>query len=348
MAKRSQPSWSVGDTEPPPVLKLYNSLTRQKEVFVPQKGRKVMWYSCGPTVYDASHMGHARSYISFDILRRVLSDYFGYDVTYVMNITDIDDKIIKRARQRHLYSQYAAEPRDMSQALSDTRSAMSLVVEKATKTTDPDQKEMLHNLSLRVTEAVEGMEKAIKSNDEKQIKDAEKVLMEASRDPVSDWLDKQFGHTITDNDIFVSLPRHWEAEYHKDMDALNVMRPNVLTRVSEYVPEIVSYIEKIIENGLAYESNGSVYFDVKTFDARSNHFYAKLVPEAYGDQESLQSGEGDLGPGDAEKRSPTDFALWKKSKPGEPWWESPWGRGRPGWHIECSAMASAVCGPVLD
>jgi cysteinyl-tRNA synthetase len=118
--------------------------------------------------------------------------------------------------------------------------------------------------------------------------------------------------------------------------------------VSEYVPEIVEYIQQIIDRGLAYESNGSVYFDVAEFDKKPNHFYAKLVPEAFGDTKSLQEGEGDLSADAKEKKSPTDFALWKASKAGEPWWDSPWGRGRPGWHIECSVMASAILGSELD
>lgn len=130
-----------------------------------------------------------------------------------------------------------------------------------------------------------------------------------------------------------------------------ILPPDVLTRVSEYVPQIVTFIEKIIANGLAYESNGSVYFDVAKFDAAEHHHYAKLVPEAYGDTKSLQEGEGDLCISEdrlSEKRSPNDFALWKTSKPGEPWWTSPWGNGRPGWHIECSVMASDICGNTLD
>lgn len=125
----------------------------------------------------------------------------------------------------------------------------------------------------------------------------------------------------------------------------------MLTRVSEYVPQIVAFIEKICANGLAYDSNGSVYFDVQKFDAAEHHHYAKLVPEAYGDTKSLQEGEGDLCISEdrlSEKRSPNDFALWKTSKPGEPWWPSPWGNGRPGWHIECSVMASDICGDTLD
>ena len=95
-AKRQQPDWSPPTGSGEVKLKLYNSLTRQKEVFVPQNGNLVTWYNCGPTVYDASHMGHARTYLTFDIVRRVISDYFGYNIHYVMNITDIDDKIIKR------------------------------------------------------------------------------------------------------------------------------------------------------------------------------------------------------------------------------------------------------------
>ncbi len=117
MAKRSQPLWSPPEGTKVPPLMLLNSLTKKKEVFVPRTGRRVDWYSCGPTVYDASHMGHARSYISFDILRRVLSNYFGYEVFYVMNITDIDDKIIKRARQNHLYESYVKQQRSTSSLL---------------------------------------------------------------------------------------------------------------------------------------------------------------------------------------------------------------------------------------
>ncbi|XP_073514287.1 cysteine--tRNA ligase, cytoplasmic-like isoform X2 [Phyllobates terribilis] len=108
-----------------PQLRLYNSLTRNKEVFVPQNGKKVTWYCCGPTVYDASHMGHARSYISFDILRRVLKDYFNYEVFYCMNITDIDDKIIKRARQNYLFHQYKERRPAATAVLGDVKTALT-------------------------------------------------------------------------------------------------------------------------------------------------------------------------------------------------------------------------------
>ncbi|KAM5138233.1 cysteine--tRNA ligase, cytoplasmic [Mantella aurantiaca] len=122
--RRTQPAWSPPDASQQPKLRLYNSLTRNKEVFVPQNGKKVTWYCCGPTVYDASHMGHARSYISFDILRRVLKDYFKYDVFYCMNITDIDDKIIKRARQNYLFQEYKEKRPEPGAMLKDVKTAL--------------------------------------------------------------------------------------------------------------------------------------------------------------------------------------------------------------------------------
>ncbi|KAJ9601009.1 hypothetical protein L9F63_000847, partial [Diploptera punctata] len=351
MAKRIQPKWQPPERPSGPILKLFNSLTRQKEEFIPQNGRQVLWYSCGPTVYDASHMGHARSYISFDILRRVLSDYFGYDVLYVMNITDIDDKIIKRARQNYLYDKYTSEGHSLMKNLDDAKSVLELFSENVKTTTDPDKKCMLEKLLTKMTTAVEELEIAVKSNVEKKIKEAQEALLREAKDPLSEWLDLVQGATVTDNSIFAELPRYWESQFHEDMDALNVLRPSVLTRVSEYIPEIIAYIERIIVNGLAYESNGSVYFDVNGFDKQKGHHYAKLVPEAYGDAKSLQDGEGDLCISEDrlnEKRSTNDFALWKRSKAGEPWWDSPWGHGRPGWHIECSVMASDICGESLD
>lgn len=203
----------------------------------------------------------------------------------------------------------------------------------------------------RMTEANEKLTAAVSTGDSVNIADATTFFLSQSKDALSDWLDRQKGSAVSENSIFETLPRYWENEFHKDMEALNILPPDVLTRVSEYVPKIVSYIEQIISNGLAYESNGSVYFDVSKFDSQEHHYYAKLVPEAYGDTKSLQEGEGDLCISEdrlSEKRSPNDFALWKLSKPGEPWWQSPWGHGRPGWHIECSAMASDICGQHLD
>ncbi|XP_034155377.1 cysteine--tRNA ligase, cytoplasmic isoform X2 [Pangasianodon hypophthalmus] len=350
--KRVQPPWSPPDGTELPKLRLYNSLTRTKELFVPQHGKKVLWYCCGPTVYDASHMGHARSYISFDILRRILMDYFKYDVFYCMNITDIDDKIIKRARQNHLLEQYRAKKPKASQILQDVLTAREPFKVKLAETTDPDKKQMLERLDAAVMAALTPLQGSMKSGaEDAAVQSQAEVLLEEAKDLLSDWLDSQFGSQVTENSIFSLLPKYWEGEYHKDMDALNVLPPDVLTRVSEYVPEIVEFVKKIVDNGYGYESNGSVYFDTAKFDASSGHSYAKLVPEAVGDQKALQEGEGDLSISAdrlSEKRSQNDFALWKTSKPGEPSWESPWGKGRPGWHIECSAMAGSILGSSMD
>nr|XP_018898966.1 PREDICTED: cysteine--tRNA ligase, cytoplasmic isoform X1 [Bemisia tabaci] len=348
MSKRSQPAWEPPTCSNKPVLKLFNSLTRQKEVFVPQTSNHIKWYSCGPTVYDASHMGHARSYVTFDILRRILADYFGYEISYVMNITDIDDKIIKRARQNYLYQQYLEKNHDLSTTLLHAKNVLADVSAKVKVTQDDDKRAMLDRMVGKITAAVDSLEKVVEANDAENTLKYQKVLLEEMKDPLSDWLDGELGAKVTENSIFSELPKHWEAEFHQDMDSLNVLRPDVLTRVSEFVPEIIAYIEKIIDNGLAYESNGSVYFDVGAFDSKSNHHYAKLVPEAYGDVKSLQEGEGDLSCETKDKHSLNDFALWKASKAGEPRWDSPWGQGRPGWHIECSVMASAILGDSMD
>lgn len=132
------------------------------------------------------------------------------------------------------------------------------------------------------------------------------------------------------------------------MEALNVRAPDVQTRVSEYIPEIVEYIQKIIDNGYGYVADGSVYFDTARYDGHNGHHYAKLEPWSKGDTALIEDGEGSLGSKLQGKKSPNDFALWKASKPGEPVWDSPWSQGRPGWHIECSVMASAVVGDNID
>lgn len=347
--KKTQPKWTPPKGTEVPQLKLYNSLTRQKEVFIPQKGRHVLWYSCGPTVYDASHMGHARSYISFDILRRVLQDYFKYEVFYCMNITDIDDKIIKRARQNYLFEKYVEENHPWKRIMDDTLEAMKPFAEKVRTETDPDKKAMYDRMSEKVNKALTALEAVVNNKGQDEIQQARKALLEASRDIVADWLDSLHGSEVTDNSIFTSLPRFFEEQFHGDMKALNVLPADVLTRVSEYIPEIITFVQKIIDNGFGYESNGSVYFDTPTFDQSEGHFYAKLVPESVGDSKALAEGEGDLSKDKVtEKKSPIDFALWKASKPGEPSWDSPWGKGRPGWHIECSVMASSILGESME
>ena len=231
-------------------LYVNNSLCNKKvEFFTKTGGRKLNWYMCGPTVYDSAHLGHARTYLTFDIIRRILNNYFHYDVNLCMNITDIDDKIIQ------------------------------------------------------------------KSNEQKR--------------------------------NFSEFAKYWENKFFKDMEALNIMYPNYITRVSEYIPEIISFIEVIINKGYAYEKNGSVYFDIEQY-RKGNHIYGKLVPQNQ-NIEALEEAEGALSKDTFnEKKNKGDFALWKASKKNEPFWDSPWGKGRPGWHIECSVMSYSVFGTSLD
>ena len=233
-------------------LMVNNSLCNKKVEFVTKNGdRKINWYMCGPTVYDSAHLGHARTYLTFDILRRILQNYFNYDVNLCMNITDIDDKIIQRSNEQKV--------------------------------------------------------------------------------------------------DFTEFARYWENEFFKDMKNLNIQYPNYVTRVSEYIPEVIDFIKKILERAYAYEKNGSVYFDIDSYK-KNGHFYAKLVPQDKNQNlEELQEAEGALSKDNTEeKKNKGDFALWKASKENEPFWESPWGKGRPGWHIECSTMSYTTFGEDLD
>ncbi|MBD1569532.1 cysteine--tRNA ligase [Aliivibrio sp. S10_S31] len=224
------------------MLKIYNSLTRQKEEFKPITEGKVGMYVCGVTIYDLCHIGHGRTFVSFDVISRYLR-FLGYDLTFVRNITDIDDKIIKRA----------AENGETCDALT------------------------------------------------------ERLI----------------------------------ADMHADFDALNMKRPDVEPRATEYIKEIVALVELLIERGFAYvASNGDVMFEVKKYDE-----YGRLSRQ---DLEQLQAGSRVTLEEASVKRSGMDFVLWKMSKPGEPTWESPWGPGRPGWHIECSAMNSSILGDHFD
>ncbi|VDO77455.1 unnamed protein product [Heligmosomoides polygyrus] len=360
VTKRSQKEWTVPtNSQPNPQLYLYNSLTRRKDLFVPNQGNVVKWYICGPTVYDSSHMGHARAYLSMDILRRVMTSYFGYDVQFIMNITDIDDKIIKRARQHHLLTRYLEI--DMQKApveviVKDVVAALEHFRKKYSNETDMDKKKMYETLIGKVDESANLLETALRSHNKEGVEKAKVQLLNEARDVLSEWLDAQFGGEVNDHSVFDNLAKTYESEFLSDMARLNVLPADIVTRVSEYVPEIVAYVEKIIDNGYAYTtSDGSVYFDTKAFEGNPKHFYAKLVPEAYGDTELLEKnmreGEGELSmTADRlmQKRNASDFALWKSSKQGEPYWDSPWGKGRPGWHIECSVMSTAICGDKLD
>ena len=229
-------------------LFVFNSLTRTKVRFIPKDPKTITWYQCGPTVYAESHMGHARTYLSLDIIARIVRDFLGYNVVLCQNVTDVDDKIIIRSSERGI--------------------------------------------------------------------------------------------------PFRELASKYEAEFIEDMTALGIQLPDVSTRVSEYIPEIIAYIEVLIAKGSAYESNGSVYFSVEGFE-KAGHKYGKLVPEQIGNEKLLAEGEGALCAVN-EKNASSDFVLWKKTKDhsadniNEPSWTSPWGQGRPGWHIECSVMSNAA------
>lgn len=373
-------------TTPKPTLKVYNSLTRQKEEFIPAAGNLVKWYNCGPTVYDASHMGHARNYVTQDILRRIMEDYFGYDVHLVMNITDIDDKIILRARHQYLIDDLKKRNPLLNQELIDMtqdswekylkgkvlKSIPSAELEAQSshlaaqwqyvqaRVLDPswlqealqrDEKFSMHITTLETS--FSALEVArMQMNAGSSSETAAATLIDKSKDTLALVLDEELKHTVSDPAIFRSTAAFWEDSFMADMARLRVKPPTTLTRVTEYVPEIVTFIEKIIANGFAYSGeDGNVWFDKAAFDGAPTqewkHEYAKLAPWSRGNKALLAEGEGAL-TSYSSKRSPEDFALWKASKAGEPAWPSPWGQGRPGWHIECSVMATDILGESMD
>jgi cysteinyl-tRNA synthetase len=177
----------------------------------------------------------------------------------------------------------------------------------------------------------------------------ENQIFGGADDVLLPYLDSLYKESVDskEHEIWTSVTRFWENDFMEDMEALNVMKPDVLTRVTEYVPQIVDFVNTTVQKGFAYESDGSVYFDIASFEKAGNT-YAHLRPESRNDQALLADGEGSLSKNLGGKRGAGDFALWKKSKPGEPSWPSPWGEGRPGWHIECSVMASDVLGATMD
>ncbi|MEE1223922.1 MAG: cysteine--tRNA ligase [Clostridia bacterium] len=220
-------------------MKIYNTLTRKKEEFIPIDKNEVKMYSCGPTVYDYFHIGNARPFIIFDTMRRYL-EFSGYKVKFVQNFTDVDDKMIKRANEE--------------------------------------------------------------------------------------------GITVKE------LGERFIAEYFEDAKALGIQEATIHPKATENIDAIIAVIEKLIENGYAYNVDGNVYFSTKKFDG-----YGKLSHQPLDDLEA--GARIDI---NEHKNDPMDFALWKAQKPGEPAWESPWGMGRPGWHIECSAMVNKYLGETID
>ena len=224
------------------MIKFYNTLTNRIEVFKPIN-KEVKIYCCGVTVYDLCHLGHARSYIAWDVLRRFLI-FSKYEVRYVQNFTDIDDKILKRAKEEN--------------------STMKKVSEK--------------NIS----------------------------------------------------------------EFHKDMDTLGIMRPDSMPRATNHICNICSFITILEEKGYAYSKDGDVYYSVL-----KNKNYGKLSNQNIQEQNINQQGRM-TGNENSKKINPQDFALWKKVKNDEPYFDSPWGKGRPGWHIECSAMVKEELGDTID
>lgn len=220
-------------------LHFYNTLSGRDEEFVPLTPGKVNMYVCGVTVYDRSHIGHARAMVTFDVIYRYLR-FLGYDVTFVRNFTDVDDKIIARANERGVPAQELAE------------------------------------LYIR--------------------------------------------------------------EFGEDVKALRCLPPTYEPRATHHIPQMIALIEELETKGLAYVVDGDVYFAVDRFPSYGKLSHRRLEDMMAGARIEV----------DERKRHPMDFALWKASKPGEPWWESPWGKGRPGWHIECSAMSSLYLGQPFD
>jgi cysteinyl-tRNA synthetase len=231
-------SANVEKSAPHPTLRVYNTLSKRKEPFGTVRPGKVGIYLCGPTVYDKAHIGHMVGPVIFDSIKRYLA-YNGYHVTWVVNITDVDDKLIKKANERGITMLAVAE----------------------------------ENI----------------------------------------------------------------ADYHHNLAALGVDQIDSFPRATECMPEIIKFIECLVERGFAYLSDGDVYFDVGK-DAE----YGKLS------NRSVESMQGEGGSGGERKRHVADFALWKAAKSGEPSWDSPWGAGRPGWHIECSAMSKKILGETFD
>ena len=304
-------------------VSLLNSFTRRTEpVQLGSGGRRVGMYVCGPTVYDSAHLGHARNYVAFDTLRRVLRDAFSLDVRFVMNITDVDDKIVMRAHMQRAHSLLSlttslAEPPDSAQHLNS----------------------LLHNDPNNL--------KAIFSQCHELASSLHHFRAELSNEQLSE-LDALSSNRWNVKAAAQSISREYERSFSDNMRKLNVEPPDAMPRVSEHMPEITECIQRIVDKGFAYECNGSVYFNTVAFNSSPGHRYGKLRGSAMEDVNDAMQGEGSLSPHAFEKRHRSDFALWKAAREGEPTWSSTFGPGRPGWHIECSAMCSHLLGNTVE
>lgn len=346
-------------------LRINNTLCGAKVPFHTRDGSNlVTWYICGPTVYDSSHIGHARNYVTFDILRRILEGFFNYRVQYVMNVTDVDDKIINKARRNYLLEQYLATAYEAKTVLSDLNVAFEEEISKQEKKLKVAQNEFDEATSSRrkdeladkikqeqlKLQKLQELNGAVKERTEKSLATGGKpgidlLISDGVGDVLASYLDAKEGSTVTDLAIYRAHAAKYEKEFLEDMQNLGVKPPMVLTRVTEYIDIIKDYVQKIIDQGFAYVAKGSVYFNTRAFQ-EAGHIYGKLNPWAVGSSELASESESNFD--SREKQNNCDFALWKASKIGEPFWESPWGQGRPGWHIECSAMASHVIGKSID
>jgi len=288
-----------------------------------------------------------------------MADYFGYDLFRIMNITDLEDKIILRARQNFLFDRYQSsqtdEPQiwqDLTLAWKNALDALKSKIAKLESSEVGNKKERVAQIQL-LRSKLPAHESAVKDAEEKK-RDVREFLA-ASHDAMAELLDKREGGDLEPEELKEVCKAHsskWEAEFLSDLRALGCRMPDALTRVTEYVGEIIKMIETIIKRGYAYSvPSGSVYFDTLAFDGAENHVYGKLAPWSIGDLEMMEESEGklaNLSEEEKEKKNKKDFALWKASKKGEPTWDSPWGKGRPGWHIECSAMCCELLGKELD
>lgn len=318
-----------------------------------------------------------------------MRDYFGFDARFVMNITDVDDKIIIRGRQQYLFKQYLDEyPVVTRSVLRSATVAYGFYIRENLRLLDPgtepgwfaERVEEVYGVVLRGgTLDTEGkkpgdaeakirmhintlipaarMIAEVTSYFAAQSEDVDELggsitsddFYNATREVYLPYIDSLKGSSVPGDayDIFTKLARKYENYFMRDMRALNILDPDEITRVTEYGQEIADFVEKIVANQFGYVTpDGSVYFDIDQFEKAGNH-YARLEPWNRNNQPLQRDGEGALTRA-AQKKSPDDFALWKASRPGEPAWPSPWGPGRPGWHIECSAMASSRLGSQID